>query len=71
MVIIDNRTFSIYNRKELTLGIEKIEWLPDKDREFKTFPNLLQANVRANFLFDPSFTYYISCDYEKGCFVIV
>jgi hypothetical protein len=77
MVIIDNRTFSIYNRQDLDpktlkpLGNKKITWVPDEDRQFKTFPNLLQANVKANFLFDPTFTYFVSCDYQKGCFVIV
>ena len=27
--------------------------------------------MKANFLFDPTFSYFINCDYEKGCFVIV
>jgi len=38
---------------------------------FIKFPNLLQANMKANFLFDPTFTYFINCDYEKECFVVV
>jgi len=27
--------------------------------------------MKANFLFDPTFSYFINCDYDKGCLVIV
>ena len=40
MVIIENNTFSIYNRTE-PLTSKKIEWIPDKDRQLKKFPCLL------------------------------
>jgi hypothetical protein len=40
MVIIENNTFCIYTRGEPSTG-KRIEWVPDKERQFKKFPNLL------------------------------
>jgi len=27
--------------------------------------------MKANFLFDPTFTYFVNCDYLNECFVVV
>jgi len=62
MVIIDNDTFCIYKRLNRSKG-KSIKWVFDEKRMFIKFPNLLQADMKANFLFDPTFKYFINFDY--------
>ena len=72
MVIIDNDTFCIYNRDNSTHSQgQPIEWKLDPKRQFIKFPYLLQNKMEANFLFDPTFTYFIDRDHTKKCFSIV
>jgi len=62
MVIIDNDTFCILYRLNRSKG-KSIEWVFDEKRMFIKFPNLLQADMKANFLFDPTFEHFINFDY--------
>jgi len=72
MVIIDNDTFCIYTRDDYTLSqSQRIDWKKDEKRQYIKYPNLLQGDMKANFLFDPTLTYFINCDYKKECFVVV
>lgn len=69
MVIFKNKNFCIYTRGEPSAD-KKVIWEADPERQFIKFPSLLQAEMKTNFLFDPTFTYMIDSNYKEGCFVI-
>jgi len=64
MVIIENEHFCIYEHNETELKGQTIKWKPDKERQFINYPHLLQNKMEANFLFDPTLTYFINRDDE-------